>query len=31
MGEKLFHDPQLSSDGTVVCASCHIVALGGDD
>jgi len=23
LGEKLFHDPNLSADGTVSCASCH--------
>ena len=23
LGEKLFHDPRLSSDNTVSCASCH--------
>lgn len=23
LGERLFHDPGLSSDGTVSCASCH--------
>ena len=23
LGEKLFHDPMLSRDGTVSCASCH--------
>ncbi|MDR1463518.1 MAG: cytochrome B6, partial [Azoarcus sp.] len=31
LGEKLFNEPQLSSDGTVSCASCHILANGGDD
>ncbi|MDR1662214.1 MAG: cytochrome B6 [Azoarcus sp.] len=31
LGEKLFNDPQLSADGTISCASCHILALGGDD
>ena len=31
LGRKLFHDPQLSRDGTVSCASCHDLASGGDD
>ena len=31
LGRKLFHDPQLSKDGTVSCASCHDLASGGDD
>ncbi|MDR0716135.1 MAG: c-type cytochrome [Azoarcus sp.] len=31
LGEKLFNDPQLSGDGTVSCATCHILAQGGDD
>ncbi|MDR1063828.1 MAG: cytochrome-c peroxidase [Azoarcus sp.] len=31
LGEKLFHDPHLSADGTISCASCHILANGGDD
>lgn len=29
LGERLFHDPALSSDGTIACASCHDVANGG--
>ena len=28
LGERLFHDPRLSSNGSVSCASCHIPALG---
>ena len=31
LGAELFHDPLLSSDGTVSCASCHDLATGGDD
>lgn len=31
LGRKLFFDPALSADGTVSCASCHILADGGDD
>ena len=31
LGERLFHDPRLSKDGTVSCASCHDLASGGDD
>jgi cytochrome c peroxidase len=31
LGERLFHDPVLSSDGTVSCASCHDLARGGAD
>jgi cytochrome c peroxidase len=31
LGERLFHDPGLSRDGTVACASCHDIAAGGDD
>lgn len=31
LGEKLFHDPVLSLDNTVSCASCHILSDGGDD
>ena len=31
LGSKLFHDPRLSKDGTVSCASCHDLATGGDD
>ena len=31
LGNQLFHDPRLSSNGEVSCASCHILADGGDD
>ncbi|WP_198525671.1 cytochrome-c peroxidase [Thiomicrorhabdus sp. Kp2] len=31
IGEKLFHDPNLSSDGTISCASCHDLNKGGTD
>ncbi|WP_230971469.1 cytochrome-c peroxidase [Nitrogeniibacter aestuarii] len=31
LGKTLFHDPRLSSTGTVSCASCHSVMEGGDD
>jgi len=31
LGRMLFHDPTLSSNGEVSCASCHIVHDGGDD
>jgi cytochrome c peroxidase len=31
LGQILFHDPRLSSTGTVACASCHSVMEGGDD
>lgn len=31
LGERLFEDPVLSSDGTVACASCHDLARGGAD
>lgn len=31
LGSKLFHDPILSKDRTVSCASCHDLASGGDD
>jgi cytochrome c peroxidase len=31
LGKKLFHDPRLSSTGTVSCASCHNTMAGGDD
>lgn len=32
LGERLFHDPLLSRDGTLSCASCHdlLKAAGGD-
>lgn len=31
LGKILYHDPRLSSTGTVACASCHNVMAGGDD
>lgn len=31
LGEKIFHDPNLSADRQVSCASCHVLAHGGDD
>lgn len=31
LGEVLFHDPRLSADGSLSCASCHDVSAGGDD
>jgi cytochrome c peroxidase len=31
LGWRLFHDPALSRDGSVSCASCHGIAQGGDD
>lgn len=31
LGKILFHDPRLSSTGTVSCASCHNTMLGGED
>ena len=31
LGERLFLDRRLSSDGTVACASCHRLEDGGDD
>ena len=31
LGRQLFHDPILSKDGTVACASCHDLAAGGGD
>ena len=31
LGERLFHDMQLSKDNTVSCATCHDLARGGDD
>lgn len=31
LGERLYHDPNLSLDGTISCASCHDIAAGGDD
>lgn len=31
LGKKLFHDPALSGNGRVSCATCHILTEGGDD
>jgi len=31
LGRRLFHDPRLSGDGTVACASCHKPALAYTD
>ncbi|MEO1885417.1 MAG: cytochrome-c peroxidase, partial [Methylococcales bacterium] len=31
LGKILFHDPRMSSSGTVSCASCHNTMLGGED
>jgi cytochrome c peroxidase len=31
LGNRLFHEPRLSSDGTIACASCHVLANGGVD
>lgn len=31
LGRKLFHDPRLSADGRVACASCHALDTGGVD
>jgi cytochrome c peroxidase len=31
LGRRLFSDARLSGDGTVSCASCHLLANGGDD
>jgi cytochrome c peroxidase len=31
LGERLYHDPRLSADGTVACATCHVIEHGGDD
>jgi cytochrome c peroxidase len=31
LGKTLYHDPRLSSTGTVSCASCHNTSLGGED
>jgi cytochrome c peroxidase len=31
LGKLLYHDPRLSSSGTVACASCHNVMAGGED
>lgn len=31
LGEEMFHDPRLSSDDTISCASCHDLSNGGVD
>lgn len=31
LGRRLFHEPQLSGDGSVSCAHCHSLASGGVD
>lgn len=31
LGRRLFLDPRLSSDGSVSCAKCHLLAIGGAD
>ncbi|NEO01191.1 MAG: hypothetical protein F6J94_15005 [Moorea sp. SIO1F2] len=31
LGKTLFHDPQLSQDNTISCASCHNLNTGGTD
>ena len=31
LGRALFHDPLLSKDGAISCASCHDLREGGDD
>lgn len=31
LGEQLFHDPRLSSNNSISCASCHNLANGGAD
>ena len=31
LGDKLFHDPRLSKDDSISCASCHDLAKGGTD
>lgn len=31
LGSDLFHDPQLSSNGTISCATCHPLTTGGTD
>lgn len=31
LGRSLFHDPRLSRDKTVSCATCHDLTSGGDD
>ena len=31
LGKELYHDTRLSGDGTISCASCHDLSLGGVD
>lgn len=31
LGKKLFHEPKLSKDNTISCASCHSLDAGGTD
>jgi cytochrome c peroxidase len=31
LGERLYHDPRLSGDNTISCASCHDLTKGGTD
>ncbi len=31
LGKKLFHDPRLSADNTIACASCHSLSTAGVD
>ena len=31
LGRRLYHDPKLSKDNSISCASCHDLASGGDD
>jgi cytochrome c peroxidase len=31
LGDRLFHDPRLSTDNTVSCASCHVLKTDGAD
>ncbi len=31
LGRRLFHDPRLSGNGSLSCASCHVLERGGDD
>jgi len=31
LGERLFHDPRLSHDDSIACASCHVLSKGGTD
>lgn len=31
LGKALFHDPRLSANNSISCASCHDIGAGGDD